>query len=224
MIHFTENIDFLRRKRDLDIKDFVAILGKSYAGVHNYFTGKSEPRFDVIEKFARFFDVSISDLMGRDLRKLPARSSYKNTFNEDQASYFTQIPTVQFLPSSSGVTQESMSQIKERLGQSMPLPSFFGKVDLFVVVSGDSMTSRSDTRYTKGSYLSVVFVSNKNSLQSGKEYVLETDEGLVFKTFKSEDKQGNYIMSSINEKFADIKVPKKSVKEIGVVTGVFSHV
>ena len=81
MSKFGDNIRILRLKRGYSQAEMAKLftcatgieLKRSTLG--NYEQGIREPDFDTVEAFADFFDVSISDLMGREEETIPIKDS-----------------------------------------------------------------------------------------------------------------------------------------------------
>ena len=63
-----ENLNFLAASRSLKQKDFAKLVGVSLGTVNNYLNGKSEPSIEMLRRIASVFDVSLIDLVDRDLK------------------------------------------------------------------------------------------------------------------------------------------------------------
>lgn len=226
MIFFATNIEKLRKERGMDIIDFVPIVNKTYSTVHNYFTGKTEPRFKVIESFARFFNVSISDLLGRDLTKLKPISDYNGRVEDPEAVYYKVTKTAPIIPveASAGILTNLSEAFTEDDIHFTSVPSFMGKVDFYVRINGDSMVTPDSKGYPNGSFITARTITEKLSINPGREYVIDTKDGLIMKTFDSVDDDGFYVLTSLNPKYRPIKIHESDVNNIGVVTGYFTHV
>lgn len=59
-------IRVLRKKRGYSQAQLADAMGLRRSAIGNYERGIREPDLDTIEAFADFFDVSVSDLMGRE--------------------------------------------------------------------------------------------------------------------------------------------------------------
>ncbi len=68
MEYFSNNLKFLREKSEKSQKDMAADLGfKSPSRLNNYERGHSKPEIDVLIVISKKFNVSIDDLLNKDL-------------------------------------------------------------------------------------------------------------------------------------------------------------
>ena len=65
MSEFSEALSSLRRGAGLTQAELAEKLGMSKSAISMYECGNREPEFDVLEAFADFFRVSVSQLLGR---------------------------------------------------------------------------------------------------------------------------------------------------------------
>ena len=66
---FSDNIRFLRNKRNLSQQGAADHLGISRVRYSKYEDGRSEPPFDVLVKISKLFSVSIDLMLTVDVRK-----------------------------------------------------------------------------------------------------------------------------------------------------------
>jgi len=64
---FSKNIVFLRKKRELTQAEIADSIGYKRTTWNNYEQGVSEPNFEGVIKIAKFFDISLNDLLTFDL-------------------------------------------------------------------------------------------------------------------------------------------------------------
>ena len=64
----------LREDSDLSIRKLAELLNMQRTTYHNYETGKREVPFDLIITLAKFYNVSIDYLVGRDNEKNPTKN------------------------------------------------------------------------------------------------------------------------------------------------------
>ena len=71
----------LRKEKHLTMKQFGEMFGISEGGISQYETGKREPSFDLLVRFANFFGVTVDYLLGVDslsfLRDYQSSPEYK---------------------------------------------------------------------------------------------------------------------------------------------------
>ncbi len=65
--YFYKNLAYLRQTKGLTQSEFGEIIGKKKSVVSQYEKGESEPGIAVIKKLAKYFGLSYSDLMDKDL-------------------------------------------------------------------------------------------------------------------------------------------------------------
>lgn len=65
---FAENLRFLRKQKNLS-QDYIAEIFnyKNYTTIQKWETGKAEPDLEIVHKLAKFFNVSMDDLVNKDL-------------------------------------------------------------------------------------------------------------------------------------------------------------
>lgn len=69
---FAQNLKYLRKKRDMEQIDLAYKLGrKSASSISEWEKGKYTPKLGVLSDIAKIFNVTISDLMEKDLSKQP---------------------------------------------------------------------------------------------------------------------------------------------------------
>ena len=56
----------LRKNNDLTMKELGAIVGVSESTISLYETGKREPDYEMLNKFADYFGVTVDYILGRD--------------------------------------------------------------------------------------------------------------------------------------------------------------
>lgn len=66
MINFKDTLIRLRKSRGLTQEDLAKIIGVSRGAIANYEKGIREPSFEMLEKIADCFNVSMSELLNDD--------------------------------------------------------------------------------------------------------------------------------------------------------------
>lgn len=77
MNYFSKNLRFLRTERTLGINQFES-LGIKKGTMSNYELGKTEPKFETLQRLSKFFGVSIDDFINQDIEKLKKNNSLEN--------------------------------------------------------------------------------------------------------------------------------------------------
>ena len=67
--HFAENLRYLRKRSELSQSALAAELNYSRSNIASYEFGGSEPNIKRLTEIAQYFNVSLDDLMGRNIEK-----------------------------------------------------------------------------------------------------------------------------------------------------------
>ena len=65
--YFADNIRYLRKTHNMTLKEIADKLGVSISLIHFWENGKREPVLDDVRIVAELFNISIADLVGRDI-------------------------------------------------------------------------------------------------------------------------------------------------------------
>ena len=211
---FSDNIRFLRRRKEITqqkIADLLLITRVRYA---KYEDGTSEPPIEILLRMSRFFTTSIDLLVSVDIRKYPLEQMLNLPDNrillpivvDHIGNNFIEIvPQKASMGYLSGYTDpgyiESLQQI------SLPFLTN-GKYRAFPA-SGDSMPP-----FTDGTFIVGKYVETPENLKKNKTYIFITqNEGIVYKRFKAAE--NNYItLSSDNTFYQPYEVHLSEVLEI----------
>lgn len=96
------NLSYLRKRKGLSRKDIGELLGVSYQTIGYYECGNREPNLKNLQILARLFEVTVDDLIGKDLQ--PTRSMLANN--------------LKYLRKTSGYTQTDMARLLGYKGKS----------------------------------------------------------------------------------------------------------
>lgn len=78
---FPERLRFLRQKKGITQKEIADSLGIANSSYSLYEKGAREPNFEMLEKIAKYFNVSIDYLLGTEI-KYEATSNYEDIRND----------------------------------------------------------------------------------------------------------------------------------------------
>ena len=70
MTYLETNLHYLRIKRGLSQKELGSLLFMAHQTISNHELGKSQPDLECMQKYADFYQVSLSDLIHVDLSKV----------------------------------------------------------------------------------------------------------------------------------------------------------
>ncbi|RMZ61246.1 LexA family transcriptional regulator [Chryseobacterium nematophagum] len=180
---FSENIRFLRGKRELSqqsIADSLIITRSRYA---SYEDGRVEPPIELLIKISKFFHLSIDMLLTVDLRKYPLeqmlnlpenRILLPIIVNSQDENYIEIVPQKASMGYLLGYSDPEYIQGLQR----MHLPFLKNGKYRGFLADGDSMPP-----FANGSYVIGEYVENLQDLKTNKQYIFITEEGITFKTF-----------------------------------------
>lgn len=94
MTYIQSNLKFLRNKMNISQEELAKRLFVTNQTVSNHENGKSQPNFEMIEKYASFFNVPFEDLIHKDLslKQKPTRILFDSIIfdtKERQSIYHT---------------------------------------------------------------------------------------------------------------------------------------
>lgn len=233
---FAKNLKFLREKNGLEQIELANRLGrKSSSSVSEWEKGKYTPKMGTISDIAKIFDISISDLMDKDLSisdtSIPTRvSEIVNDLKESrqkkvlkyaqsQLKQQNNNQIIKFPPKKlttgrataagnpiDGATEDT--NISTTVFNQMDVPS---GADEIVTVAGDSM----EPTYPEGSQ---VFVHWQPEIEQGEVAIVAVkDEGVTCKKVYFDQENGKIILRSINENYEDRVLNAEDVRVIGRV-------
>lgn len=94
--YISTNLKYLRSKKGKSLNDIATICNKTDAAIHYWENGTREPNVFDITKLANYFDISVDDLLSKDLRLINNKQSdefdilfskYKNILTDDDKEY-----------------------------------------------------------------------------------------------------------------------------------------
>ncbi len=214
MSYLSENIRFLRSKKQFSqqrVADELEITRVRYA---KYEDATSEPPLDLLNKIARYFGVSVDLLINIDLRKFPPEDMMKIAENkiiipvsvDTQGN--NQIEIIPQKASMGYLNGFSDPEYIESL-QTISLPFLRnGKFRAFPA-DGDSMPPYKDGTYIVGKY-----VEDLSELKTDKTYVFITlNDGITYKRFQFHEADSICVKAD-NDFYEPYKIPLTDIKEI----------
>lgn len=225
--YFSQNIQYLRKMlankvsqeklaEEIDIKK--PTLG-------SYENGRTEPKYSDLIKLANYFEVTIDDLLTKDLSKTPVQKpanflddlrilvSTVNADNEDN---------IEFVP------LKATAGYVEGFGDL----EFIEKLPIFQVpflpkdkkyrvfpIQGDSMLPLKE-----GSLVFAEYVEDWWNIKNGTVCIVVTqEEGIVLKrVYNYLEEKGLMVLKSNNERYAPYVVMRENIKEMWKFAGYFS--
>lgn len=211
---FSDNIRFLRSKKNLSQQSFAENLGMSRVRYSKYEDGRSEPPYEILIGMSKFFNVSIDLLLTLDIRKYPVEQMINLPDNRiilpvvvDQLgnNSIEIIPQKASMGYLSGYSDPEYIENLQRI--SLPFLTH-GKYRAFPA-QGDSMPPFKDGSYIVGKY-----IENIDDLKPDRSYVFVTlNDGITYKRFTA--KKENAITVSADNSFYDpYDIPLAELVEI----------
>lgn len=211
---FSDNIRFLRSKRNLSQQSFAESIGMSRVRYSKYEDGRSEPPYEILISISKFFNVSIDLLLTLDIKKYPLEEMLELSdkrillpiiVDKSGNNSIEIIPQKASMGYLSGYSDPEYIENLQRI--SLPFLTN-GKYRAFPA-QGDSMPPFKD-----GSYIIGKYIENIEDLKSGKSYVFITlDDGITYKRFKAK-KENSITVSADNEFYEPYDIDLKNIVEI----------
>lgn len=112
-----------------------------------------------------------------------------------------------------GTLTEAVDGITEYQCEQLPVISAFPKYDFTIRITGKSM----EPEYFAGDEVACLRVNEKQFLQWGRVYVLDTTQGIVIKRIY--DAGESILCRSYNSEFPDFSIPKENIRSYNLVVG-----
>ncbi len=226
MEYFSQNIKFLRKKRNLTQEEIAVALEIKRSTLSGYENRVGQPNLSTLVQFSEFFDVRVDTLLKADLSAL-SESQYKQ-FEKD-LDLFVKGSNLRVLTSVvDQENEENIEMVSEkakagyRTGFADPdyikvLPTFqfpfLSKQKKYrsFQISGDSMLPIPD-----GSYVTGEFVLDWNSIRDGQPYIFLTlEDGIVFKLAENKIKnEKKLVLHSLNSLYDPYEIKVNEIKEV----------
>lgn len=210
---FSDNIRFIRNKRNLSQQGAADHLEISRVRYSKYEDGRSEPPFDVLVKISKLFSVSIDLMLTVDVRKYSLEDVIKLPDNRivlpilvDEAGD-NKIEIIPHKASMGYLEGYSDPEYIESL-QHMSLPFLRNGIYRAFPVEGDSMPPYNDRTFIVGKY-----IESRNDLKIGKTYLFITREGMTYKRYADQNEYGT-VVNADNSFYNSYEIEWSDVLEI----------
>jgi transcriptional regulator with XRE-family HTH domain len=211
----SKNIRFLRTTKNITQSELCEQLGVQRSMISAYEDGRSEPKLSAIVRLAEIFNVTMDDLISRDLevqgRKALEEKEFKIlTIATDQDDNENIIMVGQ-KASAGYLNGYADPEYMESLPQfRIPTLSSHATYRAFEI-TGDSMLP-----LVSGTLIIGAYIEHVKDIKSGKTYVLVThSEGVVYKRiFNYIEEKGKLFLVSDNNQYAPYDLQPEDVLEI----------
>lgn len=225
---FANNLKYLREKHNMDQLDLAIKLGrKSSSSVSEWEKGKYTPKIGVLNDIAEIFNVSITDLMNKDLSlETESRDGLLRIYdklkpNRQKIVYETaeqqyneqnnviELPANNAVVISGAVSAGTGEYLGDGFKETVPYNGEIPDHDFAVVVNGDSMEPTFENKQ-------IIFVKETNEVRNGQFVIAEYDHQAYVKKFMR-DENGCRLVS-LNKKYNDLPINEEHETSIfGVV-------
>lgn len=210
---FSDNIRFLRGKKNISQQktaEELLITRERYA---KYEDGRSEPPIEILMRISKYHQVSIDLLVGIDIQKYPLDEIVRLPENrivlpikvdhtgENKIELITQKAKMGYV---SGYDDPEFIEGLQHI--SLPFLRN-GKFRAFPA-EGDSMPP-----YNEGTYFVGKYIESRDDLKTGKTYIFVTKDGIVYKRYSNHNETGNFVRSD-NQFYEPYEIEWSEVREI----------
>lgn len=226
MTHFSNNIKFLRKRRNRTQDDLAFALNIKRSTLSGYENQVAQPGMESLVAFSKYFNVSVDTLIKVDLSGLS--ESQLNQLERGYDVYIRGSNLRVLTTTVDSQNNENIEMVEEKAkagyttGFADPeyikvLPAFHlpflssSKKYRSFQISGDSMLPIPDKSYVTGEY-----VVDWNFIRSHQPYIILTrDEGVVFKIVENKLKEEGVLgLHSLNSLYEPYELAVSEIREV----------
>ncbi|WP_273709216.1 XRE family transcriptional regulator [Leuconostoc mesenteroides] len=213
---FANNLKYLREKHNMDQLDLAIKLGrKSSSSVSEWEKGKYTPKIGVLNDIAEIFNVSITDLMNKDLSlETESRDGLLRIYdklkpNRQKIVYETaeqqyneqnnviELPTNNEVEIHGAVSAGTGEYLLDGKPELVPYDGEVPPHDFALVVNGDSMLPLFEDKQ-------IIFVNKTKDVRSGQIVIADYDQQAYVKKLIKDDNGCRLV--SLNKKYDDMPI------------------
>ncbi|MBC7743999.1 MAG: helix-turn-helix domain-containing protein [Flavobacterium sp.] len=216
MSNISSNLKYLRKKKNLTQQQFADMLEIKRSLVGAYEEERAEPKYELLKKFALFFELSMDELINdkiNDKWKPVAKADVGNVRVLSISVDSNDRENIELVPvkASAGYLNgyadpEFITELPK-----FHLPMFRQGTYRAFEINGDSMLPLQSGTIVVGEYL-----SNWNDIKSGDTYVIiSKSEGIVYKRAGNKFKENKLLkLISDNTIYKPYSIPSEDILEI----------
>ena len=223
-MNFSENLKFLRTRRNKSQTDLAVELGLTRTTLSGY-ERNVQPPFRTLIKISEYFNVSLDALIRFKLEVLSEfqLSQIEKGFDVDITGAKLRLLTISV--DDNGKENIEMVPVKAQAGYT----NSYGDLDFIASlpkfklpflpenltyrafqIKGDSMLP-----ITEGSWVTASYVEDWSQIKNGKACVVVTrDEGIVFKLLYNRLSEGKFLLVSSNRDYSPYEIKTSQIAEI----------
>ena len=242
-MYLSKNLTFLRKSNNVNQTQLSDLVGKARTTIGNWESGISEPNLSESLKICQFFNISMEELLIKDLANTHLieksevqnidknahlnthLSTHLNQVNEPQEAYGLikpiakniSIPLVDFR-ASAGFGNGAFAIEEQDIKSQYVIPALANKkVDFMITVEGSSMYPK----YNSGDIIACSVIKS-SYIQWNKAHLIATkDQGLLVKRIKKGSNDQSFLLVSDNPSYDPFEIPKDEITGLALVVGVF---
>ncbi|MCX6230153.1 MAG: helix-turn-helix domain-containing protein [Bacteroidetes bacterium] len=231
MNFIAENIRYLRKQKQLTQDDLASKIGVKRAMIGSYEESRAVPKLPLLQAMAYYFDVSLNDLLDKDLSKEEAKR--KKTVVDVSANNLRVLTTIvdkenkelmTVVPAKAAAGYlngyADVEFVESLTAFSLPLPEIsHDRTYRIFQIRGDSMLP-----LPTGTYIICRYLDNWYNIKDGKTYVVLTkEEGIVYKRLYNRLEESKTLeMISDNHQYSPFSVHIDAVLEVWQAIGLIS--
>ncbi|WP_045495622.1 XRE family transcriptional regulator [Chryseobacterium sp. StRB126] len=214
MSKFSDNIVFLRGKKNMTQQELADLLILTRSRYVAYEYGRTEPPIEILLRISKFYNISIDLLLTVDVRKfsidelmeLPEnRIVLPIRVDQDGNNQIEIIPQKASMGYLNGYGDPEYIESLETIS----LPFLKGGKFRAFPADGDSMPP-----YKNGTYIVGKYVENLSDLKTDRTYVfITTNDGISYKRFQFHEADGIWVKAD-NQFYEPYKIALPEIKEI----------
>lgn len=227
MNYLPENLKFLRQANNYTQQQLSKELDLKRSVIGAYEEGRATPKIPTLQKLASFFNVSLDQLIGVNLKKgIPTKAQELAADSRLQilpivvdGANEERIPIIPVKAAAGYLNGYADPEfIGEMPSFNMPVPELApGRTYRVFQIKGDSMLP-----VMPGAYVFCEFVESMRDIRDGESYILVTkDDGLVYKRIYVKA-NNQLLLHSDNQEYEAYQLPLESVLEVWKADGVLS--
>ncbi|MFP8892152.1 Helix-turn-helix [Chryseobacterium rhizoplanae] len=214
MSKFSDNIVFLRGKKNMTQQELADLLILTRSRYVAYEYGRTEPPIEILLRISKFYNISIDLLLTVDVRKFSIDELMELPENRiilpikvdpDGNNQIEIIPQKASMGYLNGYGDPEYIEGLETIS----LPFLKGGKFRAFPADGDSMPP-----YKNGTYIVGKYVENLSDLKTDRTYVfITTNDGISYKRFQFHEADGIWVKAD-NQFYEPYKIPLAEIKEI----------
>lgn len=220
----SNNLKYLRKKKGLTQQQFADAIGCKRASVGAYEEERAEPKYDLLNKIAEFYNLTIDELVNEEISdtwkpKTKAGASQVRVLSVTlDASEKENIELVPVKASAGYLNGYADPEFVAELPK-FSLPMFKNGTFRAFEIKGDSMLP-----LESGSIVIAEYVDDWNSIKPGQTYVIiSSQDGVVYKRIGQKFKpEKGLLLVSDNKVYEPYWVQTEDVVEIWKAKGYFT--